>query len=242
MVCYFKKHFDSKTKKAPYYRLITPLKEIVKKILSFDVIKEHEFCLLFDDLDINYYYYQHEDDYGSVSISIKRMEGYLMVSESDSLSRLMNCSMIKKYFVDKGYSTTFEKKKYIMLPIIYNNIYKGALGEEAGWVIFKNVIGIELNDITDGKKFEKFDFEYNGYYIDFKHWKNTPYSKVELDKFIEKANLVGAKKAFVINVLGDNSYPVKEINNLVIVPSLIDFNSGDINVQVLRKIASIIRR
>ena len=50
----FKKHFDSKTKKAPYYRLITPLKEIVKKILSFDVIKEHEFCLLFDDLDINY--------------------------------------------------------------------------------------------------------------------------------------------------------------------------------------------
>lgn len=50
----FKKFFDSKTKKAPYYKLITPLKEIVKKVLSFDVVKEQEFWLLFDDLDINY--------------------------------------------------------------------------------------------------------------------------------------------------------------------------------------------
>lgn len=49
-----KKYFDSKTKKAPFYKLITPLKEIVKKILSFKVIQELEFCLLFDDLDINY--------------------------------------------------------------------------------------------------------------------------------------------------------------------------------------------
>ena len=50
----FSKHFDSKTTKAPYHKLIAPLKEIVKKILSYDVIHEQEFWLLFDDLDINY--------------------------------------------------------------------------------------------------------------------------------------------------------------------------------------------
>lgn len=50
----FKKYFDTKTKKAPYYKLITPLREIIKKILSYDVIREHEYWLLFDDLDINY--------------------------------------------------------------------------------------------------------------------------------------------------------------------------------------------
>lgn len=50
----FNNYFDSKTSKAPYFKLIAPLKEIVAKIISYDVIKEHEFWLLFDDLDIDY--------------------------------------------------------------------------------------------------------------------------------------------------------------------------------------------
>lgn len=50
----FKKYFDVKTTKAPFYKLIPPLKEIVKIILDFPVNKENEFWLLFDDLDVNY--------------------------------------------------------------------------------------------------------------------------------------------------------------------------------------------
>lgn len=50
----FKKYFDTKTTRAPFYKLITPLKEIVKTILSFDDLKKDEYWLLFDDLDINY--------------------------------------------------------------------------------------------------------------------------------------------------------------------------------------------
>ena len=57
-----------------------------------------------------------------------------------------------------------------------------------------------------------------------------------------KAELVGAKKAFIVNVLGTNSNPITEVGNLVIVPSLIDHTSGEINTEALRKIASIIRR
>jgi len=165
-----------------------------------------------------------------------------VVSDIDSLSSLMKCDLIRNHFIDKGYATSFEKNKYIMLPIIFNNIYKGALGEEVGSLLFKKMIGVELNEITDGKKFEKFDFEYNGYYVDFKHWQNTQYSKVDLEKFLGKAELVGAKKAFIVNVLGTNSNPITEVGNLVIVQSLIDHNSGEINTEALRKIASIIRR
>jgi len=46
--------FDSKTVKAPFYKLINPLKEIVLKVIQYDVNKEKEFWLLFDDLDINF--------------------------------------------------------------------------------------------------------------------------------------------------------------------------------------------
>lgn len=50
----FKKYFDVKVSKAPFYKLIPPLKEIVKIILDYPVNKDLEFWLLFDDLDINY--------------------------------------------------------------------------------------------------------------------------------------------------------------------------------------------
>jgi len=57
----FKKYFDVKVTKAPYYKLIPPLKEIVKIILDYDINKETEFWLLFDDLDINFNIYSEND-------------------------------------------------------------------------------------------------------------------------------------------------------------------------------------
>lgn len=40
--------------KAPYYKLLPALKEIVYKILSFDVFKDYQFVVIFDDLDIGF--------------------------------------------------------------------------------------------------------------------------------------------------------------------------------------------
>lgn len=50
----FSKYFNKKTNKAPFYKLINPLKEVVSKILSFQNNDGKEFWLLFDDLDINF--------------------------------------------------------------------------------------------------------------------------------------------------------------------------------------------
>ena len=40
--------------KAPYYKLLPALKEIVYKVLSFDVFKDYQFVVIFDDLDIGF--------------------------------------------------------------------------------------------------------------------------------------------------------------------------------------------
>lgn len=50
----FKNYFDTKTNKAEFYKLIPPLKDIVKVMLDFPVNKELEFWLLYDDLDVNF--------------------------------------------------------------------------------------------------------------------------------------------------------------------------------------------
>jgi len=50
----FKNYFTTNVNKAPFYKLIPPLKDILKIILDYPVNKELEFWLLFDDLDINF--------------------------------------------------------------------------------------------------------------------------------------------------------------------------------------------
>ena len=50
----FGKYFDTKTHKAPFYKLIPPLREVVKKVIKYPVNVDKEFWLLFDDLDIGF--------------------------------------------------------------------------------------------------------------------------------------------------------------------------------------------
>ena len=61
----FGRYFDSKTVKAPFYKLIPPLKEIIQQVLAFEVFKNKEFWILFDDLDINF---KEEDEASSQKI------------------------------------------------------------------------------------------------------------------------------------------------------------------------------
>jgi Cdc6-like AAA superfamily ATPase len=48
------KYVDSKSSKAPFYQFVTPLKEIVQKVLKYQVYEKKEFIILFDDLDIKF--------------------------------------------------------------------------------------------------------------------------------------------------------------------------------------------
>jgi hypothetical protein len=57
----FKNYFESNVNKAPFYKIIPPLRDILKIMLDYDVNKNLEFWLLFDDLDNNFSVYKESD-------------------------------------------------------------------------------------------------------------------------------------------------------------------------------------
>jgi Cdc6-like AAA superfamily ATPase len=48
------KYIDTKSTKAPFYQFVNPLKEIILEVINFDIYKDKEFYILFDDLDITF--------------------------------------------------------------------------------------------------------------------------------------------------------------------------------------------
>lgn len=46
--------FQAKEVRAPFYRLIPALRDILKEVLAYDDLKDYEFYIMFDDLDVNF--------------------------------------------------------------------------------------------------------------------------------------------------------------------------------------------
>lgn len=154
----------------------------------------------------------------------------LEVSDTDArLDVMMKYVGLKEYFENNGYATRFEENDYIMSPVLYHNIYKGALGEVAGKFILENERGIRLSEIKDSGKFEFFDYEMrNDVYVDFKNWKFTYAQDRQktLKEISRKLDAIGAKRAYIINIVADDSYvSTSSIDERIIeIPGLIDEN------------------
>lgn len=133
----------------------------------------------------------------------------IRINEYDTrLTNLIRIPAVKKVFAENGYATYFKSNDCMILPVVYQNIYKGALGEFAGRAILEEN-GIKLSEITDVTKFEKFDFcleDDKDVYIDFKNWSER--DKVNRDEYrkkcLAKLDKVGGKKVFVINVAAND--------------------------------------
>ena len=95
-----------------------------------------------------------------------------------------------------------------MSPPLFNNIYKGALGEVVGKFYFEQIIGVELEDL-DPEFYEFFDFKVKGkpVFIDFKHWKESiKFNAIEyIEKIQTKKNECGAETVIVVNTQIVNS-------------------------------------
>lgn len=64
------------------------------------------------------------------------------VSEDNCrLANMLNYPGLKDEFEKHGYATCFEKNDYMLSPVLYQNIYKGRLGEFVGKYIVKKGIG-----------------------------------------------------------------------------------------------------
>ena len=97
----------------------------------------------------------------------------------------------------------------IVLPFffLFNNIYKGALGEVAGRHLFSRGLKLNLDEINDSELFELFDFKIEDLpiYVDFKNWhENTTFDKEEMLRKIEyKAKKCECKYALIVNIVSD---------------------------------------
>lgn len=136
----------------------------------------------------NQLYYCEEDDYkhGQVWFSSPPKSHKTVSCENAKLDKMMSYVPLKDYFDQNGYATTFVPNKFILAPIIFNNIYKGALGEVAGEFLFNLLFGEELEDIVEKELFELFDYKIKNYpiYVDLKDWHEN--FEMSNAKYLEK--------------------------------------------------------
>lgn len=155
---------------------------------------------------LSQYYYSQTEDFDLIQIiSENSISGANCVSAQDAnlTTVLSKFKLLNELFDKQGYAKEFAPNDHIMSPPLYQNIYKGALGEAIGKEIF-NHFGIPLEEL-DNDEYEMFDFKVKDrpIYVDFKYWKesarfsaNDYYEKVKTK--VEKCN--DAKTVIIANV------------------------------------------
>ncbi len=162
------------------------------------------------------YRFNQQNDYGKVEIFFSQDEGDQEVSENSSrLTELMKINLLKELFENSGYATNFDQAELIISPPIFNNIYKGALGEVCGKHILQTQFKLKLLELDD-HEYERFDFKTeDGIYFDFKFWSDSfdRDENEELEKIRAKMNEINAQKVFIINIVA------KEDRKFIPIPS-----------------------
>ena len=179
----------------------------------------------------NYLFYRQEEDYNNVSVSFtKNKEHQQCLSMEDSkLEMMMKIPGVRELFVEKGWATEYIPDNYIMTPPLWNNIYKGALGEVVGSFLFEKVLKIKLEEIFEPELFELFDYviPQTSIYIDFKNWHEgyTEDNNVMLSKISEKAKKCNCKCVIVANIITENDWCISEVDyegvHILTVPYLV---------------------
>lgn len=110
-----------------------------------------------------------------------------------------------------------------------------------GEAIFKKEYGIELKEIEDPNKFEKFDFEVpnsDGIYIDFKLWSTDSEENGEklLEKAQRKLESINGKKAFIVNIICSNdNLSIKDNGKICRVPNIVKYFGNCLYVDLKKK-------
>ena len=151
------------------------------------------------------YWYTQEGDYRNVEVFFSKGGQKQEVSEVVArLQELIAIEPLHDLFNERGWATGFVEGELMLTPPIFNNIYKGALGEVCGRHILQEHLDIPLREL-DVSEYEKFDFKTeNGIYFDFKLWNDS--IAVPADDIIpgiqDKMRDCNARQVFVINILG----------------------------------------
>lgn len=123
---------------------------------------------------------------------------------SARLSYLMAQNIIKEAFVASGYKTEEGSGTVVMLPSLFNNIYKGRIAEKAIEMIFSKVTGKKLERLPN-ENYELFDYKVSDTdtYIDVKNWSGSGnVNHEEITKqALRKLETLRGKRVLFINLL-----------------------------------------
>ena len=167
---------------------------------------------------------------------------YEMSEKESGLQAILRYPGMKAHFEEMGYALKFEMNEYLLSPVLFHNIYKGALGEVAGKFILNRELGIELSPITEPEYFEFFDYKLSSdVYVDFKNWKFTyVQDRDEIRKdILRKLEAIGAKRVYIINVVSDKNYkPSAIVDQRLVEISMLIREDGTVcyeNLHMIRK-------
>lgn len=184
----------------------------------------------------NQYFYYQQEDYNNVSVSFHSDKDHtLKVSEEGTkLADMLRIPGVTELFMTNGYATSFEPNDYIMTPPLWNNIYKGALGEVVGKYLLEKNLGVSVKEIEDPALFELFDYEIEGssVYVDFKNWHEgvTEDKDTVLKKVSEKARKCECKCVVIANIYAEGQWDISDVQvdgiRIVSLPCLVKNTNG----------------
>ena len=164
----------------------------------------------------------------------------MAVSEDSArLKEFFKYPGLEDAFNRNNFATSFGNKELIISPALFNNIYKGALGEVAGRHILEKELNINLREIEEPDYYEFFDFILSkDIYIDFKHWKQKLIKDKNFlfAKILKKLDSIGGQRAYIINILKESDDNIIHRNcddRIIEIPWLID-EAGQPNKEAIK--------
>lgn len=156
------------------------------------------------------------------------------------LKEIMQIPGVKALFEKHGYATSFVPNEFILTPPMFNNIYKGALGEVVGKYILEQYAVVTLQEMPP-EFFELFDYTLgNGVYVDFKLWKETMLISAEEEKknVLKKLDKCGGKRAVIINIMLDHNMQItsSDSGRIIEIPYLYRLDRKEIGTEIIAKI------
>ena len=161
-------------------------------------------------------HYKQDHDYADVEVFFTPGSGREEVSSRAArLPEIAAVPELRGFFGRNGWPLDFPRSELLLLPPVFNNIYKGALGEACGRFLFESEINIPLSDLGDAE-YELFDFRTGeGIFVDFKLWSDRTAVPAdwELEKIRRKMEQAKASKVFVVNIFGSPGVPFRPLSS-----------------------------
>jgi len=150
--------------------------------------------------------YQFIDSYQFFEF-IKKNKSVISASEA-SLIHIISNPVVMKHFVERNFATTWKFNKFMMAPVVFTNIYRPAVSEQAVEAILVDE-GFTWHEIPNGLE-EKMDgiIEFDGRkaLLDVKFWrKSRPPKPTYAEKLQETMTKTNIDRVVYVNMLDELS-------------------------------------